>query len=280
MRAGADDYLVKPLDPDDLQGASDSGGEGHGAAPAARRPANRARRPEQRAHGDRPPRPAHEAPQPPSARRRPRAAGCPRRALRVALLNGASRRRPLQVLQRHLRAIRRVTRSSWRSPAAEIETEARSGDVLYRDGGEAFLCIFPEQSLASGTLAVERMQRRLAGLQLSHSTSPNGVLTLSARPGRTRGPPRWAGERGTQRSRRSPLSGKAARPQPHRAGVGAAGLSVRRPAAISSARRGLTDHRFKGDDRAGGTAAWRSRLRPFELPRQPPAETTCTPFWR
>ena len=73
-----------------------------------------------------------------------------------------------------------MTRSSWRSPAAEIETEARSGDVLYHHGGEEFLCIFPEPSLASGTLAVERMQRQLAGLQLSHSTSPNGVLTLSA----------------------------------------------------------------------------------------------------
>ena len=42
--------------------------------------------------------------------------------------------------------------------AAQLKAQARGGDALYRYGGEEFLCIFPEQSLATGTLAVERMR--------------------------------------------------------------------------------------------------------------------------
>ena len=35
--------------------------------------------------------------------------------------------------------------------AAQLRDRARSGDALYRYGGEEFLCIFPEQSLAMAT---------------------------------------------------------------------------------------------------------------------------------
>jgi diguanylate cyclase (GGDEF)-like protein len=56
----------------------------------------------------------------------------------------------------------------------------RSGDSLYRYGGEEFLCIFPEQSLASGSSAVERMLRGVEELAIPHPADPGVVLTLSA----------------------------------------------------------------------------------------------------
>ncbi len=56
----------------------------------------------------------------------------------------------------------------------------RAGDVLYRYGGEEFLCVFPEQSLDSGTVAVERMRAGLEAQAIPHLGSPLGVLTLSA----------------------------------------------------------------------------------------------------
>ncbi len=46
--------------------------------------------------------------------------------------------------------------------AAQLKAQARGGDALYRYGGEEFLCIFPEQSLECGTLAVARMQSAVA----------------------------------------------------------------------------------------------------------------------
>jgi diguanylate cyclase (GGDEF)-like protein len=64
--------------------------------------------------------------------------------------------------------------------AAQLKAEARGGDALYRYGGEEFLCIFPEQSLASGTLAVQRMRAGLEQLAIPHAANTLGVLTLSA----------------------------------------------------------------------------------------------------
>lgn len=56
----------------------------------------------------------------------------------------------------------------------------RSGDSLYRFGGEEFLCIFPEQSLASGGRAVERMRLGVEELAIPHPVGAGGVLTVSA----------------------------------------------------------------------------------------------------
>ena len=64
--------------------------------------------------------------------------------------------------------------------AVQLSHEARSGDTIYRYGGEEFLCIFPEQSLATGTLAVQRMRSAVEGLALPHVNNPVRVLTLSA----------------------------------------------------------------------------------------------------
>jgi diguanylate cyclase (GGDEF)-like protein len=64
--------------------------------------------------------------------------------------------------------------------AAQLTDHARGGDALYRYGGEEFLCIFPEQSLTTGTIAVERMRESIQGLAIPHPGNPLGVLTISA----------------------------------------------------------------------------------------------------
>jgi diguanylate cyclase (GGDEF)-like protein/PAS domain S-box-containing protein len=64
--------------------------------------------------------------------------------------------------------------------AARLKDEARGGDALYRYGGEEFLCIFPEQSLATATQAVQRMRLGVAQLAVEHVANPPGVLTVSA----------------------------------------------------------------------------------------------------
>jgi diguanylate cyclase (GGDEF)-like protein len=64
--------------------------------------------------------------------------------------------------------------------AEQLEDHARGGDSLYRYGGEEFLCIFPEQSIDAGTVAVERMRAALQDMAIPHMGSPFGVLTISA----------------------------------------------------------------------------------------------------
>jgi diguanylate cyclase (GGDEF)-like protein len=64
--------------------------------------------------------------------------------------------------------------------AKELSGQSRAGDALYRYGGEEFLCIFPEQSLETGGQAVQRMRIGLERLAIPHPDSSAGVLTLSA----------------------------------------------------------------------------------------------------
>jgi two-component system chemotaxis response regulator CheY len=64
--------------------------------------------------------------------------------------------------------------------ADQLKAHTRGGDGVYRYGGEEFLCIFPEQSLATGKLAVQRMRIGLEQLAITHAGSPSGVLTFSA----------------------------------------------------------------------------------------------------
>jgi diguanylate cyclase (GGDEF)-like protein len=64
--------------------------------------------------------------------------------------------------------------------AGELLRQARAGDTVYRYGGEEFLCIFPEQSLATGTIAVERMRAGLEALAIPHVASLRGRVTVSA----------------------------------------------------------------------------------------------------
>jgi two-component system cell cycle response regulator len=64
--------------------------------------------------------------------------------------------------------------------AKALNANLRSGDALYRYGGEEFLCIFPEQSLASGAKAVQRMRIGVEQLRIAHPASPHAVVTFSA----------------------------------------------------------------------------------------------------
>lgn len=63
--------------------------------------------------------------------------------------------------------------------ADQLVAEARTGDAVFRYGGEEFLCIFPEQSLANGVSAVSRMRLRIKGLAIPHGANRTGVLTIS-----------------------------------------------------------------------------------------------------
>jgi diguanylate cyclase (GGDEF)-like protein len=64
--------------------------------------------------------------------------------------------------------------------AAVLAEQARTGDAVYRFGGEEFLCIFPEQSVETGHTVVERMRIGVEQLAIPHTTNPLGVLTISA----------------------------------------------------------------------------------------------------
>jgi diguanylate cyclase (GGDEF)-like protein len=64
--------------------------------------------------------------------------------------------------------------------ATQLQAQVRAGDALYRFGGDEFLCVFPEQSLENGSLAVERMRAGLERLAIPHLGNPPGVVTFSA----------------------------------------------------------------------------------------------------
>jgi two-component system, cell cycle response regulator len=64
--------------------------------------------------------------------------------------------------------------------AEVISGNLRAGDTAYRYGGEEFLTILPEQTLESATPAAERLRRSVEGLAITHETRmPPGVVTIS-----------------------------------------------------------------------------------------------------
>src|ERR1043165_6880187 len=56
-----------------------------------------------------------------------------------------------------------------RQIAAALQHEVRSGDAVYRYGGEEFLVLLPEQSLESATLAAERLRTAVERLAISQT---------------------------------------------------------------------------------------------------------------
>jgi two-component system chemotaxis response regulator CheY len=66
-----------------------------------------------------------------------------------------------------------------RSVAALLSSQVREGDSLYRYGGDEFLCVFPEQSLFTGAKAVERMRIGVESLALGREAGGSDILTIS-----------------------------------------------------------------------------------------------------
>jgi diguanylate cyclase (GGDEF)-like protein len=68
-----------------------------------------------------------------------------------------------------------------RAVATTIARELRGGDTVYRYGGEEFLLILPEQTLETARIAVERVRSAVERLAFPQpAAGPGGTLTLSA----------------------------------------------------------------------------------------------------
>ncbi len=67
------------------------------------------------------------------------------------------------------------------SVAEVLKKTIRTGDTVYRYGGEEFLAILPEQSLESAAQAAERLRRGVEDLRMPHEArTPAGLVTISA----------------------------------------------------------------------------------------------------
>lgn len=65
--------------------------------------------------------------------------------------------------------------------AKEIAEGRRSGDTAYRYGGEEFLIVLPEQAREEAVAAAERLRRSIEALGIPHeSKDPPGSVTISA----------------------------------------------------------------------------------------------------
>jgi two-component system chemotaxis response regulator CheY len=68
-----------------------------------------------------------------------------------------------------------------RAVANAIRQNTRRGDSVYRYGGEEFLLILPDQTLASASLAVEHVRRAVEALGIALDAGPPArVITISA----------------------------------------------------------------------------------------------------
>lgn len=66
-----------------------------------------------------------------------------------------------------------------RRVAATIRDALRQGDTLYRYGGEEFLVILSEQGISDARQAMDRVRGKVAALGVPHPGSPAGVVTIS-----------------------------------------------------------------------------------------------------
>jgi two-component system cell cycle response regulator len=60
-----------------------------------------------------------------------------------------------------------------------ISEHLRGGDMAYRYGGEEFLIVLPEQTLESGASIADRLRRAVEDLRIPHEKNPPGVVTIS-----------------------------------------------------------------------------------------------------
>jgi two-component system, cell cycle response regulator len=178
MGAGADDYLVKPLDPGDLQAR---------LIAAERVTALHSKLAHQRSDLENMNRELGDI-----VRRDPLTGLGNRRALQEDLAPLEARVR--RYGHRYCMALLDVDYfkdyndsyghqagdRALQAVSSQLAYHARLGDSVYRYGGEEFLCLFPEQSLDTGTRAVQRMRVGLEQLAIPHVDNPQGVLTVSA----------------------------------------------------------------------------------------------------
>jgi two-component system cell cycle response regulator len=61
-----------------------------------------------------------------------------------------------------------------------LRRHVRTTDLVYRYGGEEFLLLLREQTASESMLAVERLRARVEGLAIPHPSSRAGVVTFSA----------------------------------------------------------------------------------------------------
>ena len=67
-----------------------------------------------------------------------------------------------------------------RAVAQCLDHQTRTGDAVYRYGGEEFLVVLPEQSLEKAAIAMERMRWAVEGMAIEHpGREPAGVITIS-----------------------------------------------------------------------------------------------------
>jgi two-component system, cell cycle response regulator len=65
--------------------------------------------------------------------------------------------------------------------AETIADHCRSGDTAYRYGGEEFLIILPEQSQESATATADRLRQAVEDMRIPHEANdPPGIVTISA----------------------------------------------------------------------------------------------------
>jgi len=68
-----------------------------------------------------------------------------------------------------------------RAVAGTIARQCRSGDTAYRYGGEEFVVVLPEQTPATARVLLERIREGIEALHIVHPTNPpSGILTVSA----------------------------------------------------------------------------------------------------